>query len=213
MGWSALKTSGTRQTAASEGAPPSTASGAGKTQSSTGAAAVVAPPEPGQKSAPSKENDLGSMILDATKEAPLVASAPKQEKPPEATPAPKKKRMSPPEMKPEEPAPMEEKAPPPPVVKDPKSEATLLKSMTVEFAFGPATIEAGTVLKVISKEGPLLKLRYGPDTVTVQINQTDYADREAGKPPKTVPKPAEPASPKPGAKGATPAPKPGGALF
>ena len=219
MGWSALKTSGTRQTAASPGTPAASPSGAGKAEPSAGtasavaAAPVVAPPEPAKKTAPSKENDLGSLILDATKEAPMVASAPKQEKPPEATPVPKKKRMPQPEMKPEEPAPMEEKVAPPPVAKDPKSEATLLKSMTVEFAFGPASIEAGTVLKVISKEGPLLKLRYGPDTVTVQIDQTDYADREAGKPLKTAPKPAAPAETKPGAKGATPAPKPGGALF
>jgi hypothetical protein len=214
MGWSALKNSGTRQNAASSEASPSPTVVAGKTEPAGGMASAGAPPEPAQKSAPSKENDLGSLILDATKEAPRVASAPKQEKPPEAAPAPKKKRMAQPEMKPEEPAPMEEKvAPPPPVVKDPKSEATLLKSMTVEFAFGPATIEAGTVLKVISKEGPLLKLRYGPDTVTVQIDQTDYADREAGKPLKTAPKPAAAAETKPGAKGATPAPKPGGALF
>ena len=224
MGWSALQTAGVRQASGPSGGgsaglavasqppagKPEPAVQPGKPESAKQVAAV-APPDEGEKSAAKKGDDLGSLIADATKEAPMVVAAPKKELPMEAPePAPKKKRMEPVEIKP--PEPVEEKVAPP-VVKDPKSEATLLKSMTVEFAFGPATIEAGTVLKLISKEGTLLKLRYGPDTVTVQIDQTDYADREAGKAPKAVAKPAEAAGVKPGAKGATPAPKPGGALF
>jgi hypothetical protein len=202
MGWSALQTAGTRS--ASKPKAPAVAMNPEKVEAEAQVAAVAPP-----KQKREEKNDLGSLIAEATREAPMVAAASKKEMAPEQS-APKKKQM--PEMKPEAPMPEEKVAPPPPV-KDPKSEVTLLKGMKVEFPFGPADIEAGTVLKLISKEGPLLKLRYGPDTVTVQVDQTDYADREAGKPPKTIAKSVKPEEPKPGAKGATPAPKPGGALF
>lgn len=98
------------------------------------------------------------------------APTPVPERPP-ATPTPSPN----PPVAPQPPAP----TPPPPtpaLVLVPKATATITRETRVALRFGFTTLRQGTQVPLVAVEGANLKVRFGPDTLTIPAANADYLE-------------------------------------
>jgi hypothetical protein len=69
------------------------------------------------------------------------------------------------------PAPVAGSTPPPPVV--PRTTAVLTKPVTLQTAYGKVTIKPGTTLKIVGRDGAVVKLNYMNTLIAVPAASTD----------------------------------------
>lgn len=99
-----------------------------------------------------------------------------------------------------------------PAAAQPRTSVVITKATEIPLRFGRAKLLPGTVVKFVSHEGGLLRVRYGNEVVAVPVASTDFSDLPAGTPP--VPPPAAPSTPPtPIAPAVAPPPPPPTSLF